>query len=395
MQIQILGQGYEPKSELSVGNQLIKFLSDKEFHSFTAIAAFASQAGVNGLSKHINEAKKHITNFTIVVGVNQKATSKEALDALNNLDINSYVFFAPPPFPIFHPKVYLFEGADKSELIIGSSNITRPGLFSNVELSLLVSINNHNAEDIKIINQLKEYFEGIFKQSDPNLSEITIDLIAELVNSGIVPTEEQLKSERTKAVSEEKNETENIISKIFPKREIAKIPSEFRLGDLKAKAKKNENRDNFKPISKTTKLVWQKLSLSKSDAQYVPDGTQPTYNLKLSQAKFKISDKIIDQKTYFRNIVFKNLDWAKTKASNLNYEETKCNFEVIILGKSLGLQELKISHDLNRVSGQGNTPTWLHWNDKLFTNFQESSIAGKILKLYATKNKNQFQIIIE
>ena len=32
---------------------------------------------------------------------------------------------------IFHPKIYLFEGTDKSELIIGSSNLTSQGLFTN------------------------------------------------------------------------------------------------------------------------------------------------------------------------------------------------------------------------------------------------------------------------
>lgn len=393
MQIQILGQGYEPKSELSVGNQLIKFLSDKEFHSFTAIAAFASQAGVNGLSKHINEAKKHIANFTIVVGVNQKATSKEALDALNNLDINSYVFYAPPPFPIFHPKVYLFEGIDKSELIIGSSNITRPGLFSNVELSLLVSINNNIAEDIKIVTQLKEYFKGIFEGNDPNLNVITKELIADFVKDGIVPTEAEIKEEREKNKSKEKSPTESIISKIFPKREIAKIPVEFS-GSPRAKIQQSSEIYKSEQPVEALELKWQK-QLSQSDAQFVPNGTSPTNNLKLTQAKFKVNGKIIDQKTYFRDIVFKNLDWNKTKLGNSQYEETKCNFDITILGKNLSKQELKLSHDFGRVSGQANVPTWLHWNKILLPDFQENNITGKTLSLYSTNNSKEFKITIE
>ena len=39
MEIHLLGQGYEKESANSVGNYLIKLLSDKEFESFTAITA--------------------------------------------------------------------------------------------------------------------------------------------------------------------------------------------------------------------------------------------------------------------------------------------------------------------------------------------------------------------
>ena len=63
MEIQLLGQGYEKESENSVGNHLIKLLSDKEFQSFTAISAFISQAGVTGLSTHIEKAKENQNIF--------------------------------------------------------------------------------------------------------------------------------------------------------------------------------------------------------------------------------------------------------------------------------------------------------------------------------------------
>jgi len=115
MDIQLLGQGYEKESENSVGNHLIKLLSDKEFQSFTAISAFISQAGVTGLSTHIEKAKEHLEVITIITGVDQKGTSKEALEALIKLDVNAYVFYQPS-ITIFHPKIYLFEGIKKSVL---------------------------------------------------------------------------------------------------------------------------------------------------------------------------------------------------------------------------------------------------------------------------------------
>jgi len=96
MEIQLLGQGYEKESANSVGNHLIKLLADKEFESFTAISAFISQAGITGLSNHINKAKEHLKVITIITGVDQKGTSKEALEALIDLDVKAYVLFSPP-----------------------------------------------------------------------------------------------------------------------------------------------------------------------------------------------------------------------------------------------------------------------------------------------------------
>lgn len=106
MKITLLGQGYEAISEDSVGNYLIKFLSEKNFHTFTGISAFASEAGVLGLSEYIANAKNFFKSLNLIVGVDQEDTSKEALIEINNLEINSYIFHQKES-PIFHPKIYL------------------------------------------------------------------------------------------------------------------------------------------------------------------------------------------------------------------------------------------------------------------------------------------------
>jgi HKD family nuclease len=394
MEIEILGQGIEPLSEKAVGNVLMKCFSDTDFNSFTAISAFATISGVKGISKFISEAT-HLKNNLIVVGVNEKVTSKEALEEIIKIEnTNSYVFYANNN-SIFHPKIYLFEGNLKSILIIGSSNLTGRGLFTNIEASLQVSIDNNIDKDRKIIEQLKQYFKGLFEQTDENLKIISSELIDNLVKSGIVPTEAQQKESRAKSKKNSSKETDDLISKIFPKRAMAKIPKEFTsLSERnKNKAVVVDSKSKFKIIE--SNLLWKKLSLSNSDAQHVPNGTQPTYNLKLSQAKFKIKDKIIDQKIYFRENVFKKLEWQNTKKDNLDYQETHCNFDIIVNNTYLGIQKLKLSHDSKRISGQGNTPTWLHWNDILVAYFQSNIVYQKSLSLYSTDEENKFQLVIE
>lgn len=190
MKIQLLGQGYDPISANSVGNLLIKLLNDKNFSKFTGISAFASQSGINGLSKHIKNAKEYFDKLTIIVGVDQKGTSKEVLEALLDLQIHSYVFYHPA-VAIFHPKIYLFEGKKRIELIIGSSNLTAQGLFTNMEASINVSINNEINSEKRILNQLKKYFEGLFNHSDPNLEKLSDELISKLVEAKIAPDESE------------------------------------------------------------------------------------------------------------------------------------------------------------------------------------------------------------
>ena len=46
----------------------------------------------------------------MVVGVDQKATSKEALDLLLALGINTKVYYTESDV-IFHPKIYVFDGS--------------------------------------------------------------------------------------------------------------------------------------------------------------------------------------------------------------------------------------------------------------------------------------------
>src|SRR5690606_14642815 len=125
----------EAKSISAVGNHLMRFLGQKGFDSFTGISAFASESGVYGLSNYLNIAQNNFKDLNLIVGVDLDGTSKEALEEILALNINSYIFYQKEQ-PVFHPKIYLFEGVKEFKIIIGSSNLTRGGLFTNVESSM-------------------------------------------------------------------------------------------------------------------------------------------------------------------------------------------------------------------------------------------------------------------
>jgi len=377
MKISFLGQGIEPTSKNAVGNLLVKYLKERKFISFTGVSAFASEVGIYGLSGHINSAKKYFKKLTIIVGIDQGGTSKEALEEILSLNIESYIFYQKEN-PIFHPKFYLFEGTNEVKIILGSSNLTGTGLFTNIESSLLVEFNQTDKDGLALLSELKTYYKSLLNFSDPNIFKIDSKVINDFFLDGIVPDEATRKRNYSKGASSKVGNKSKT-----PKRSVPKLP----LSIFPSKNKKTNPKTVTPAVPISTNitsknLVWKKLKLSNSDAQDVPAGTAITGNLKLAQARFKLGSRVIDQKIYFRNQVFNKLNWVKTKPHSATYEETFGVFDISISGKSIGKFTLKLSHDSSRVAGQGNTPTWLHWGRTVIPVLQKNSLSGKTLNLY-------------
>ncbi len=409
MKTTFLGQGFESSSVDAIGNYLIKYLNQQDFRSFTGISAFASEAGIFGLSEHIQTAKSVFNNLSLIVGIDQEGTSKEALEEILNLNIESYIFYQNEA-PIFHPKIYLFEGDKEIKLIVGSANLTGRGLFRNVESSLLIEFDITNREGAALLKSLKTYYQTLFDFSDPNLFKINKAVIDDFNARGIVPDESQRRIiYSTKKTSAIPTTTPDINIVTVPRRTTARIPANF---PVKPKAASTSGAIQLlstittpvivqpaviiQPvpvIQQPRALVWKKLSLSQSDAQFVPAGTNGTGNLKLSQAGFKLNDVLINHNTYFRNQVFQNLSWARTKPTSTTYEETICNFNVTILSTSYGIQPIKLSYDPIRISNQANTPSWLHWGNTLMTVLQQTNVTGRTLNLYQSGQNFSIEIV--
>jgi len=409
MKSTFLGQGFESSSVDAIGNYLIKYLNQQDFHSFTGISAFASEAGIFGLSGHIQTAKNVFKNLSLIVGIDQEGTSKEALEEILNLNIGSYIFYQNEA-PIFHPKIYLFEGDKEIKLIVGSSNLTGRGLFTNVESSLLLEFDIMDKEGAALMINLKTYYKSLFDFSDSNLFKLSKAVIDDFNAMGIVPDEsERRRIYNTKKISATPAATPNISIITVPRRTTARIPANFPVkpraattGSIIQPPSTIVTPVTVQPaviiqplpvIQQSRVLVWQKLSLSQSDAQHVPTGTAITGNLKLSQARFKLNGVLINHNTYFRNQVFQNLSWAKTKATSATYEETICNFDVTILGTSYGIQLLKLSFDPVRISNQANTPSWLHWGNALMSILHQINVTGHTLNLYQSGQSFSIEIV--
>ena len=107
----IIGQGYNIGEDTSVAKELIKQFESKRYDSFTCLVAFASYGGVSALTRYIKEGKERGMNIKIILGIDQKGTSKEALDEVLSWGVDAKIYHTNSK-NIFHPKVYLFENVD-------------------------------------------------------------------------------------------------------------------------------------------------------------------------------------------------------------------------------------------------------------------------------------------
>ena len=384
MKVTFLGQGFESESKKSVGNTIIELFKESKFSSFTGISAFASEAGVVGLSECIASGAEFYKTLNLIVGIDQEGTSKKALKELNELGINSYIFYQKES-PIFHPKIYLFEGETDTTLIVGSSNLTARGFFGNVESSLMVEFKNDDADGIKLLKEVKDYYGTLFDFSDPNLFKISTEIINQFISQGIVPSRKVWKKKHKKNTSS-KTPEENDFE--IPKRPTVKIPSNFKgryksnktVSKLITELEINNNFE-FENVE-NNQVLWQSGSLTERDLN-IPKGenTNPTGSMLFKKGTLKD----IDQRHHFRDSVFQTLNWQfDTTAGKTYLERAIAQIRFVIKGTDYGIFPITLTHNPRTDTAsykQKNSMTQLSWGETKNLIAQEELI-GKTATLY-------------
>lgn len=389
MKVSFLGQGFEPTSPNSVGNKLIEFLSSGDYNSFFGISAFASAAGVKGLSHFINLAKPRFgKGLSIVVGIDQNGTSVEALEEILELGINSYIFYQKEA-PIFHPKIYIFQGDIECRIIVGSSNLTANGLFCNHEGSILLEFDLKDKEGVQLLNSIKGYYSTLFNFTDPNLFQINRVNIDSFLGDGVL-------SKEPDRIFKSKKITPGAARLLtIPNRDTPKIPSEFRTPRKSTSATRisvvETSVTGEENVFERGLLVWVRRNLPASSVQAAGAGTNPTGGLRLVQDGFIVSGSVIDHTNYFRTSVFGMLSWNTVRTTPF-VEGADAQFFVIVKGEVWGLFNLEIRHKPTGEAGQHNYTTSVSWG-ALGERIKAASLTGARLELYSPSKPNDPFII--
>lgn len=125
----------QPSGNNRLLNELTTNLQSADFNDFKIISAFAKVGPLLRLQTHITNWRGSGKSISSIYGIDEKGTSKEALEFSLQYFNQAYVASIGTGLfkPTFHPKIYLFSGATRGIAYIGSNNLTVGGLESNAE----------------------------------------------------------------------------------------------------------------------------------------------------------------------------------------------------------------------------------------------------------------------
>ena len=165
--------------------------------------AWAREAGVLWLLEALDG---RIADLQLVVGVNERSTTVEALLRLLPVTSQLWVFFKHAR-QTFHPKLYLFEGGAAGgaslTFLVGSSNLTPGGLLTNFEASMQLegdAVQEPAAADLLV--SMNATWEAFTTGDFAHLIEDPAD-VERLYKAGYVITEATTRRERRR---QQKNE---------------------------------------------------------------------------------------------------------------------------------------------------------------------------------------------
>ena len=180
----------QPVGERRLLQDLKLALCDERLTEFRLIVAYAKSGPLYRLQELIEEWASAGKTIEAIFGIDQRGTSKEALEfALSWFDA---VYVTQGPGIIFHPKFYLFVGEDYAQVTVGSNNLTVGGTEKNFESAIQLEL------DLPDDGELLDAFESAWAALLPNTCGATCplneQLLDNLVEAGLVVDEKVMRT---------------------------------------------------------------------------------------------------------------------------------------------------------------------------------------------------------
>lgn len=357
-------------------NQITALTGEAWLEDFVVSSAFANSAGVIAVSAALTPVAGCTRAF---IGVRNGVTSAQAIAGLLKLGIELYGVDTATRSRIFHPKVYLARGGNRSRAIIGSANLTHAGLFNNIEAGADIRLDLADASDKAFVDGFLDGFQELVA-NHPNhcFPIISGRQIVDLMRQGLLEDERNPKTQTALGAGKQGTQTSK-----------APISLPLKPGPKIKARKPKAPAAGLNPAIVSApppfgQLVWVKPNLPSSDLQ-LNQGSNVPGVLRLTQAGYQVNGQTIDQKTYFRNQVFSQLNWVYDAAKQKDVADIPIS--LMIAGVYVGDFNLSLSHKPAWAAGQGNYTTGLHWAGAT-NHIKQQGLVGRSLNLYEPANAN-------
>lgn len=414
MDITFQGQPYPGRGSLLAS--LTGVLRDPDLVDLHIVVAWAKRSGLRHLVSDLRAHRAAGGRVEAIVGISEGGATRQGLELLLQEADEVFVFFDKAR--TFHPKVFLAVGVGRSRLVVGSHNLTRGGLFWNYEASLEVELNHALAADKTVHDDALIYFTTLKSDGGSCVQLDGASLSAMLKDPGYRIGDEDQPRQRAGAAEESDDlDTDELpgattlpppAEGVFAISALAKEPapkppatapggsagatptkSASTAAASAGTASRAASENGGSPGTSTVPVVaptgsgtstlrrWFKEMDRSAAQQPANPNTNPTGNLRLSAEGFSI-----DHTTYFREKMFGSATWTP-RPSRPSFEDTNVEVDVVINGVPQGTQTLRVSHSPDRISGQGNVATVLHWGPALSGFLRANSMIGSWLTLEA------------
>jgi hypothetical protein len=181
----------QPHDSYRVGDFLTENLVDIRWKEFRAAIAFIKRSGTDYIHEAL-AAFALVNSVRVSVGLDHGGSSVEGFNhLLNAIHPTGQLWVYKNNSSTFHPKVYLFKNATHADLIVGSGNLTKGGLYENAEMGVRLQLDLAIKADAAFLADLEKTLDLWSTAQPMRCIAITANLIVDLNASGELPTESE------------------------------------------------------------------------------------------------------------------------------------------------------------------------------------------------------------
>lgn len=354
----ILFQGISTEDHLSAVRHVL------EVDHVARVVISVAFMNARGLSLVREDIERVAENTTIMAGIRNGITSAQGLKTSLEMGCSTYVVDTGSRQLVFHPKIYMSRNVNEARVLIGSANLTYGGLISNIEASILLTLDLSQSDDRAFVEELENQIEGMIAEFPDNVLHISdYTAIEDLLVSGRVIDENLVQGPTTSGSAIMRN-LDSIPRMRLKTRSIA-MPtvSPFqRVSGAQAANALVTPIGVLAPVRERLTLVWKSKPLTRRDLSIpLGENTNPTGSMLFKKGALEN----IDHRHYFRDEVFAHLDWQfDTAKGREHFERTEGRFQLVLRDVDYGVYSLRMSHNSltdTKAYDQKNSMTQIHW----------------------------------
>jgi hypothetical protein len=188
--------------DVQIGREILRLLEEETPRvplpvRIVLVSAWANRQTLLRLRPTIRAFRDRGIPVRIVLGVDLGGTSKEALLELRSWNVDAWLLKNRRGGSTFHPKVFVVERPQRADVLVGSSNLTDGGLFTNYEA--VVHLEYDLRRERPTFDEFLTAYRRFLDPSGTTALPLGRDLLETLLARGDIPTEEQIRKAQREA----------------------------------------------------------------------------------------------------------------------------------------------------------------------------------------------------